>query len=145
MKKLFLVFAASSLMLASCDKDQKTTNKLAGEWEIVDFDISGEEYNSSDVDGSMEFDDCKTNKEECTGKHELEITFDYGSYEYTQELDFDLRYSVNQGGDKMFLTLIDEDGYETTLETEITLEKDDLEIKHDDGDGFMMEWKLERK
>ncbi len=146
MKKLFLAFAASSLLLAACNKDQATTNKLEGEWEITSYKWIGSSTTRTLIDGEMEFDDCKSTKEECSGKYELTYKYeDFFGVDITETDKQDIRYTVSQGGDKMFITFIDEDGYEFTTETEIELEKKELTIEYDDGDGDGFEMELEKK
>ena len=124
MKKL-LTIALLALIAFSCDKDQKVVKQLDGTWKatsyVVTSDGVSEDYTTSGLVFTMEFNDCKLKKDEFCN---LRITQQYGS-----DVDIqDLEYRVEGNGSSLELREVQypaEASYIKILEHE----KDKLELE----------------
>ena len=116
MKKLILLLSIT-YFLTGCSKDQRTVNKLDGEWNIKTLTINGQPV--SGLTGSWEFEKCKQKKGECDGK----ITEIYGGATdiYTFE------YEVSDKGKEIEITL-NSNGQLSVIKADMDLDKDDLDL-----------------
>ena len=68
MKKLSLFFITALLIIGACSKDQKTVNRLEGDWKITEVTVDGvAEPDSSYRDATYSFEKCKVKKTSCDG------------------------------------------------------------------------------
>ena len=131
MKRIALSLVALCLLLAACNKDQRTVNHLDGEWTIDRWVQDGQ--NIVLDRGTMEFEKCKQKDGECDGELDYTDTFlDIFGNTHTQTTIHQLRYKVSEDGERMTLTVI-EDGHEDVLDVDLKLDGDNLELDWQEG------------
>ncbi len=141
MNKLFLALTSASLLFA-CSKDQKVVKNLEGEWEVTKYIAAGEVVEF--VSSTMEFESCKLKEDDCDGKWEITDSYiDFNGNSVTDTEIFNLTYHVSEGGNEMFMTLIDSDNWVETFECDMELDGDDLTLEFQVEDE-MYELELER-
>lgn len=75
MKKIFYSCILSTLvLLQGCDKDQKLTDKMDGEWEVqqIIFTANGQDSVATAPIGTFYFETCELGKGNCNGFYELD-------------------------------------------------------------------------
>lgn len=105
MRFFYFSLLCSFLFLVSCDKQQRTANKLEGEWEIVYYKLTDGEGLSeyATVQGSMIFENCKDVATPCS--YSLDISYDFPSSSgITQQQG---TFQVVEKGDFMDVTTMD--------------------------------------
>jgi len=124
MKKISIILSAlvfAAFLVTSCSKDQKSVNRLEGEWEITSMSYDGEAADKEEYEGlTYTFEKCKTKKGDCPGT----MTFkdpDKGDQK------FPFTYNVTEKGTKLTIKMLTEstvwtisDQTKTTIKLEAT-------------------------
>ena len=116
MKKISIILSAlvmAAFLVTSCSKDQKSVNRLEGDWKITYFSADGEAADKEDYEGTTyTFNKCKVKKGDCDGS----ITApdpDKGT------ITIPFTYNVSDKGEKMSITT-DLFGFSSTTNYTIT-------------------------
>lgn len=100
MKKFFYYCILSTLVLfQSCDKDQKLTDKMDGEWEVqqIIFTANGQDSVATAPIGTFYFETCELGNGNCNGFYEL------NGYERVN-----IGYHVNSKPEELYINIVSE-------------------------------------
>jgi len=139
MKQYFLILLTFFLLffplliLVSCDKQQRTANKLEGEWEIIYYKLTDGEGLSeyATVQGSMIFENCKDVSTPCS--YSLDISHEFpSSGGNTQQHG---TFQVVEKGNYMDVTTVDASNSITSNYRYriLTHTKTDLQVEYGDS------------
>ena len=143
MKNVFYL-CVFTLGLIGCDKNKQAVNNLEGEWSIDTYIFDSINYKIESA--KMEFEVCDLTKEDCEGEYYLLASYTEvnGSFEVLKQVDFIQKfdYAVTESGNEMFMTFVDENGFVSSVEFDMELKENKLDLTSVDG-SFEIE--LERK
>lgn len=122
MKKFLFGLLVASL-LVSCSKEQRTVNKLEGEWTVVSAKIGDENGSTTDEDASgfIKFEKCKLKTDDFC-QYSYNIVTDIGTFAGSAE------YKVIEEGE---MILVRDDATDSSVEQQdiITLGRDILILR----------------
>jgi hypothetical protein len=141
MKKLSIILSAlvmAAFLVTSCSKDQKSANRLEGDWKVTYMSADGEAADKEDYEGTTyTFKKCKVKKGDCEGSISYNDP-DKGN------VSMPFVYNVSDKGEKLKITTTFM-GFSTTTNYTITDQtKTTIELEATQ-DGTKIVQKMEKK